>query len=85
LAFAGTIGTGGRLRDLASPLQLLVLMAHRHLGIDERPGPLPEIRAESDDLIFIMRLDEILPGVRLILRCADEEVRVSISDGTPPN
>ena len=44
---------------------------------DERPGPVPEIRAEGDSVIFC--LDVTSEQARLILRCdPDGSVRASI-------
>jgi len=54
-------------------------MARRRSTTDERPGPLPEIHAERDNVTFALALDEIEKGARLVLRCdASGNVWVSI-------
>jgi hypothetical protein len=44
-------------------------MVRKRLTIDERPGPLPEIRADGDSVTFALPLDKVEEGVRLVLRC----------------
>jgi len=54
-------------------------MARKRTPIDERPGPLPEIRAEGDSVTYALPLDRIAPGIRLVIRCnVDGSVWASI-------
>jgi hypothetical protein len=54
-------------------------MPRRHLAIDQRPGPLPEIRADGDNVTFALPLNEVEEGLRLMLRCdVDGNVWASI-------
>lgn len=44
-------------------------MTRRRATIDERPGPLPDIRATGGSVTFLLRMDEIEPGTQLVIRC----------------
>jgi hypothetical protein len=61
-------------------------MNRRPLSIDEKPGPLPEIRSNGDNVTFALPLHEVEHGLWLVVRCdAIGNVWVSsvISAGRP--
>jgi len=41
----------------------------KHLTVDERPGPLPEIRSDGDSVTFALPLREISADLWLVVRC----------------
>ena len=57
-------------------------MANRLHSRGARPAPLPDIRADGDDVIFNLDVASAWRGARLVLRCADDgSVWASLADG----
>jgi len=55
-------------------------MSRRRSTIDEKPGPVPDIHSDGDNLTFILPLNEVEEGLRLVLRCdGDGNVWASIA------
>jgi hypothetical protein len=53
--------------------------------LDRQPGPLPEIRADGDNVTFGLGIPGLSDGSRLILRCdSSGEVWARIVPGPPP-
>ena len=53
-------------------------MARTHT-VDSQPGPLPEIRTNSNGVTFIMTPHGVRPSAELLIRCdANGEVWISI-------
>jgi hypothetical protein len=50
--------------------------------MDQRPGPVPEIRADGDSVTFRLEIAGVHAGARLVLRCeADGTVWASMDTG----
>jgi hypothetical protein len=59
-------------------LALLAGMAARKT-LDQRPGPVPEIRVEDDSVVFQLDMRTVRHGVQLLIRCdSDGNVLASI-------
>jgi hypothetical protein len=58
-------------------------MGPQRIRTDEKPGPLPDIRLRGDDVIFVVHVDAVFHGARLVLRCEPNgNVWASISQRT---
>jgi len=56
-------------------------MATRH-SLDRQPGPVPEIRAVGDSVVFHIGVRDVANGARLVIRCSpDGSVWASIESG----
>lgn len=55
-------------------------MSRKRSTIDEKPGRVPDIRSNGDNLTFTLPLNEVEDGIRLVLRCdGDGNVWASIA------
>jgi hypothetical protein len=53
-------------------------------ALDQRPGPVPEIRANGDSVTFRLDIAGVDRDTRLIIRCdPDGTVQASIEHGSP--
>ena len=59
-------------------------MHYESQTVDQRPGPLPDIRMESDSVMYIMDLAALPKKPLLVIRCdAEGEVWISIGRDEP--
>jgi hypothetical protein len=50
-----------------------------HKGLDRRPGPLPDIKSDSQSVTFVMEVGHLPDTGRLVIRCdADGNVWAAI-------
>jgi hypothetical protein len=38
-------------------------------SLDRRPGPLPDIRTDTQGVTFVMEVDQVPEGAKLTIRC----------------
>jgi hypothetical protein len=38
-------------------------------SLDRRPGPLPDIKTDTEGVTFVMEIDQLPEGARLTIRC----------------